>query len=27
MAFIEPTLRDAARARGVALEPMDTDAA
>ena len=27
MAFIDPDLRDAARARGVALEPMDTGAA
>ncbi len=27
MAFIEPELREAARARGVALEPMDTGAA
>ena len=27
MAFIDPELRDAARARGVALEPMDTGAA
>jgi uncharacterized protein len=27
MAFIEPDLREAARARGVALEPMDTGAA
>jgi len=27
MAFIDPALRDAARARGVALEPMDTGAA
>ncbi|NIA67553.1 hypothetical protein HBA54_03015 [Pelagibius litoralis] len=27
MAFIDPDLRDAARARGLALEPMDTGAA
>lgn len=27
MAFIDPELRDAAKARGVALEPMDTGAA
>ncbi len=27
MAFIDPDLREAARARGVALEPMDTGAA
>jgi len=27
MALIDPDLRDAARARGVALEPMDTGAA